>query len=111
MSRGFWIVLLVAATATLLFMTALRSFTPVGRQQYNMAVAERELPRVRTLLEADNRFKGVSAYVYTGQDGAVGLVGWVEKDEDLFRLIKAVATEQFPVAIAWQVKVAAGNER
>ncbi len=52
----------------------------------------------------------MSAYVYTGQDGAVGLAGWVEKDDALFRLMKAVAAEQLPVAIAWQIKVAAEDE-
>jgi hypothetical protein len=48
--------------------------------------------------------------VYTGQDGAVGLVGTVEKDDDLFRLMKAVAAERLPVAVSWQVKVAASEE-
>ncbi len=52
MSRGFWIVLFIAVTATLFFMAVLRSFTPAGRQQYNMAVAEKELPRIRAILAA-----------------------------------------------------------
>jgi hypothetical protein len=110
MSRGFWIVLLVSVSAALLVFAAWRPYTSGGRQQYNMAVAQDKLPRVQAVLDADNRFKDVQAYVYTGQDGAVGLAGWVEKDEDLFRLMKAVAAERLRVAVAWQVKVAAGDE-
>lgn len=110
MSRGFWIVLLVAVAATLLLFAAWYPYTDGGRQRLNMAVAQEELPRVQAVLDADKRFNGVKAYVYTGQDGAVGLVGTVEKDEDLFRLMKAVAAERLPVAVSWQVKVAAGEQ-
>ena len=39
----------------------------------------------------------------------MGLVGFVEKDADLFRLMKAVAAERLPVAVSWQVKVAEGD--
>jgi hypothetical protein len=105
MSRGFWIVLLVSVAATLLVFAAWRPYVDVGRQRYNMDVAQRELPRVQALIDADKRFKDVRVYVYTGQDGAVGLIGWVEKDEDLFRLMKAVAAEELPVAVSWKVKV------
>ena len=82
-------------------------FSPGGRQRVNMAVAREELPRVQAILDADKRFKDVKTYVYTGQDGAVGLVGTVEKDDDLFRLMKAVAAERLPVAVSWQVQVLA----
>jgi hypothetical protein len=110
MSRGFWIVLPSAIAATLLLFAAWYPYTGAGRQQYNMAVAQRELPRVQALLDADMRFKDVKAYVYTGQDGAVGLAGRVEKDEDLFRLMKVIAAEQLPIAVAWQVKVVGGDQ-
>lgn len=78
-----------------------------GRQHDNMAIAQEELPRVQTALHADPRFKDVQAFVYTGQDGAVGLTGTVETDDDLFRLMKAVAAERLRVAVSWQVKVLA----
>jgi hypothetical protein len=106
MSRGFWIVLIVAVAATLLIFTAWYPYTSGGRQRYNMAVAQEELPRVQAIIDADKRFKDVKVYVYTGQDGAVGLVGFVEKEADLFRLMKAVAAERLPIAVSWQVKVA-----
>jgi hypothetical protein len=109
MSRGFWIVLPVAVAATLLLFAAWYPYTAGGRQRYNMAVAQEELPRIQALIDADKRFKDVKAYVYTGQDGAVGLVGTVDKDEDLFRLMKAVAAERLPVAVSWQVRVAAAE--
>jgi hypothetical protein len=109
MSRGFWIVLLVTVPATFLLFSAWNSHTSGRRQRYNMAVAQEQLPRVQAILDADKRFKDVKTYVYTGQDGAVGLAGTVEKDEDLFRLMKAVAAEQLPVAVSWQVKVIAGD--
>ncbi len=105
MSRGFWIVLIVAVGATLLLFEAWYPYTGGGRQRYNMAIAEEELPRVKAILAADKRFKDVKAYVYTGQDGAIGLTGTVAEDDDLFRLMKAVAAERLPVAVSWQVKV------
>jgi hypothetical protein len=80
-------------------------YSPGHRQRVNMAIAEKELPRVEALLRADGRFKDVQAFVYSGQDGALALVGSVKSEEDLFRLMKAVATEQLPVALHWQVKV------
>ncbi len=86
-------------------------FKPVSRQRVNMAIAEEELPRVQAVLDGDWRFKEVTAYVYTGQDGAVGLGGWVEKDEDLFRLMKAVAAIHLRVATYWQVKVVANEPK
>lgn len=107
MSRGFWIVLIVAVAATQLLFAAWYPYTSGGRQRYNMAVAEEELPRVKAVLDTDKRFKDVKVYVYTGQDGAIGLAGTVEKDDDLFRLMKAVAAERLPVAVSWQVKVLA----
>lgn len=110
MSRGFWIVLLVAVAATLLLFAAWYPYTGGGRQRYNMAVAQEELPRVQAVLDADVRFEDVKACVYTGQGGAIGIVGTVEKDDDLFRLMKAVAVARLPVAVSWQVKVIVGNE-
>jgi hypothetical protein len=80
-----------------------------GRQQTNMEVAHEEIPRVEAILQADQRFKDVKAYVYTGQDGAVGLMGTVKKDEHLFALMKAVAGERLRVAVSWQVKVLANE--
>lgn len=110
MSRDFWIVLIVAIAVILLLFSAWYPYTSGGRQRYNMAVAHDELPRIQAVLAADKRFKNVKAGVYTGQDGSMGLSGIVEKDEDLFRLMKAVAAEQLPVAVSWQVKVAAVEE-
>lgn len=63
------------------------------------------MSRPLAIVDANKRFKDVKVFVYTGQDGAVGLTGTVEKDEDLFRLMKAVAAENLPVAVLWQVKV------
>jgi hypothetical protein len=47
------------------------------RQLDNIAIAERQLPRVKALLASDPRFNDVEAGAYTGQDGAVGLIGFV----------------------------------
>lgn len=115
MSRGFWIVLIVSVALTLNLCTAWKTYrrlpyTSVERQRYNMEVAERELPRVNAILAADRRFQEVKTFVYTGQDGAVGLIGKVEKDEDLFRLMKAVASERLPVAVSWQIQVLEKND-
>jgi hypothetical protein len=114
MSREFWIVLIVCVALTLLLFAAFYPYgypyTSGGRQRYNMAVAEKELPRVNAILAADHRYQDVKAFVYTGQEGAVGLIGSVEKDDDLFRLMKAEAAEELPVAVSWQVKVVARND-
>jgi hypothetical protein len=111
MSREFWIVLIVCVALTLLLFAAFYPYTypytSGGRQRYNMAVSEEKLPRVNAILAADNRFQHVQAYVYTGQEGAVGLTGTVENDDDLCRLMKAVAAERLPVAVSWQVDVVA----
>jgi hypothetical protein len=113
MSREFWIVLLVCVALTLLLFAVFHPWHPntsAERQRYNMAVAEEELPRVKAILAADKRFKEVTVYVYTGQDGAVGLIGTVAKDDDLFRLMKAVAAAQLPVAVSWKVEVMDKND-
>ena len=109
MSRQFWIVLPCAVAATLLLFAAWYPYTSGGRQRYNMQRAEERLPAVRAMLEADPRFREVTAGVYTGQDGAIGLFGRVETADDLFRLMRAVAAEQLPVAVHWQVKVLAAE--
>ena len=111
MSRGFWIVLPCAVAATLLIFAAWYPYTNGGRQQYNMQRAEERLPSVQAILDADPRFKEVHAWVYTGQDGAVGLFGRVETADDLFRLMRAVASERLPVAVHWQVQVRSDGGR
>ncbi len=82
--------------------------TAVERQRLNMAAAEEELAAVNAVL-TDGRFKDVQAFVYTGQDGAIGLTGQVRTEADLFRLMKALAEKQLRVAIFWQVKVVDGK--
>lgn len=115
MSREFWIVLIVCVALTLLLFAALRPdkrypYTSGERQRYNMAVAKEELPRVNAILAANHRYQNVKAFVYTGQEGAVGLMGTVEKDDDLFRLMKTVAAERLSVAVSWQVEVLDKND-
>ena len=40
-----------------------------------------------------------------GKTAAVGLHGTVEKEEDLFLLMKAVAAVRLPVGVHWRVKL------
>jgi hypothetical protein len=84
-------------------------FGVVNVQALNMEIAGEELPKARTMLEKNVRFKDVTPFVYTGQGGALGLHGSVEKDEDLFELMKAVAAERFQVTVHWNVKVLQGQ--
>jgi hypothetical protein len=77
----------------------------VNVQTLNMEIAEENIPRTRTMLQKNPRFKDVTPFVYTGQGGALGLHGSVEKEEDLFHLMKAVAAERFPATVHWNVKV------
>ncbi len=82
-------------------------YTADKQQQYNLQRAEECLPGVRVILDTHSRFKDVQVGVYTGQNGAVGLCGFVETPDDLFQLMRAVAAERLPVATHWQVKVLA----
>jgi len=80
-------------------------FSDVDLQGINMRIAEEKLPQVQAILDADKRFKDVTVFVYTGQNGAVGLQGMVAREEDLFRLMKAIAAERLSVAIYWRIQV------
>ena|ERR1700733_8675257 len=66
-------------------------FGGVNVQALNMGIAEEEIPKARSMLAKNVRFKDVTPFVYTGQGGALGLHGSVEKDDDLFELMKTVA--------------------
>lgn len=103
MSREFKMTLAVLLPVVL----TVAVLRPRNRQEVNMAVAREQLPRVEEALRADERFKEVKASVYTGQDGAVGLVGKVENHEDLYKLMQVMAAEQLPVALHWEVEVRA----
>ena len=45
------------------------AFSPVNIQAINMEIAGERLPEVKAILDGDKRFKDVSAFVYTGQNG------------------------------------------
>jgi hypothetical protein len=105
MSKGFWKVLFFAVMVTLLLFVAWYPNTLGGRQHHNMAIAGDHLPSVRAILAGDGKFKDVEAFVYTGQGGAVGLFGSVETNDDLLRLMRAVANLRLPVAVYWNVEV------
>jgi len=100
----FGTVLIVAATVAMLCYVGL-TFRPTSRQLTNLEVAEQERPKVQALLDTEPRFRDVWAGVYTGQDGAVSLNGFVETEADLFLLMKLVAKERLPVAVAWHVRL------
>ena len=96
------IVILVAFGAGL----AVQRFVfSVNLQAINMDFVIENMPRVRAMLAKDQRFKDVTPHVYTGQGGALGLHGFVETDDDLFRLMKIVAEERLPLTVHWNVKV------
>jgi hypothetical protein len=84
-------------------------YSPGWQQRAGMAAAEEQLPGVRAVLAGDPRYADVDAGVYTGMGGAVGLHGSVERDDDLFRLMKAVASLRLPVPVHWQVEVLKPN--
>jgi len=80
-------------------------FGVVNVQALNMEIAAEEVPKARRMLEKNVRFKDVTPIVDTRQGGALGFHGAVEKDEDLFQLMKEVAAERFQVTVHWNVKV------
>lgn len=77
----------------------------VNLQEINMDYAKEMLPKAQAMLGKNERFKKVEPFVYTGQGGALGFGGSVEKREDLFELMKAVAAERFHVTVYWSVEV------
>ncbi|MBX9579294.1 MAG: hypothetical protein K2X87_03220 [Gemmataceae bacterium] len=106
MSRDFKVAVVVLLAAAAAFtLVAGRDIRGAARQRANLAVAEEEMPRVRAALEADPRFQNVRAELYTPQGGGLGLWGAVETDDDLFRLMKAIAGLRLRVPVAWEVKV------
>jgi hypothetical protein len=103
-STTFGTILIVAAFVVMLCWVALTP-RPGSRQLTNLEVAEIVAPQVQAVLDAEPRFRNVKAGRYTGQDGAVSLSGFVESEADLFLLMKRIAKEQVPIAVAWQVTV------
>jgi hypothetical protein len=80
-------------------------FASGTRQRANMAIAEEKRPEIQALLDADKRYKSVRALVFTGQGGSLALVGKVDAEDDLCRLMKVMAAAQLPIPVAWQVSV------
>ena len=98
------VVVLLAAAAVFTFVAG-RDIRGAARQRANLAITEEEMPRVRAVLDADPRFREVRSFAYTPQDGGLGLTGSVETDDDLFRLMKAVAALKLRVPVIWWVGV------
>jgi len=86
-------------------------FGVVNTQEINMETAKENLPYADAMLRRNDRFKDVIAFVYTGQGGALGFSGSVEKEEVLFQLMKDVAAERFTITIHWNVKVSNEQEK
>lgn len=110
MSRSNWIVVLSAFIVALLLIAAWYPYTGPARQQHNMALAEKRLPRVQAMLDANLGFKAVNASTYTGQGGSIILSGQVETAEDMCRLMRAVGALRLDVPVAWSIKVAAEGD-
>lgn len=103
-SREFaWLIMVLIAFCTGL---AFHKFVwgVVNVQALNMEMARESIPKAQAMLAMDKRFKDVTPFVYTGQGGALGFGGTVDKEEDLIELLKAVAAERFHVTIHWGVK-------
>jgi|GEM_PF-1973105 len=106
MSRDFWIVLATALATTIsLFVVLKTTGVPDMRQSLNMEQAERRLPEVQAILDADPRLKEVRLGVYTGLNGAVWLLGSVENSAELLALMRGVGELGLPVPICWNIKV------
>lgn len=106
MSRDFWIVLTTALATTIsLFVVLKTTGVPDMRQSLNMQEAERRLPEVQAILDADPRLKEVRLGVYTGLNGAVWLLGSVENSAELLALMRGVGELGLPVPICWNIKV------
>jgi len=103
-SRGLWIVLAVAVPLTLVIVRPVE--TDRARvQHFNLMEVEKLIPRVERRLAADPKWKEVQAGCCTSQNGSLGLMGSVETAEDLFSLMRAIAAENLPVPIFWNVTV------
>jgi hypothetical protein len=70
-----------------------------------MAIARSHLPKIEAIVAANERYKRVRTGVYTGQDGAIWLVGDVESENDVCELMKAVANERLPIATRFDLQI------
>lgn len=109
MSREFKITLVLLCVIAVAVFAYIQFGPGITRQQRNMVIARQLLPRVEAIIDSNNRFRDITAFIYTGQDGAIGLSGTVNSDDDLFKLMKAIADERLPITISWQVKVVASS--
>jgi hypothetical protein len=90
---------------TLLAIYLYYPYSPEGRQHRNMRLAKQHLPKLQTLVAADNRFSRVRLHVYTGNGGSLELFGAVRSDDDLAALKQTVAASSPPTAVTWHVFV------
>src|SRR5262245_33127748 len=93
MSRGF-IIALAVLLPSVAAVVAWWPWSPGGRQFINMRIAEHNLGAIQAVIDSDSRYSEVRAIVYTGSDGAIGIVGSVKNDEDLCELMKNVAKKK-----------------
>jgi hypothetical protein len=104
MSRGFKVALVILLPLVVAVICYL-PYSPGGRQWINMRIAHQHLHKVEAILAGDSRYERLQANVYTGQDGAIWIVGDVVAEEDGCALMKAVNAEKLPIAVRfdWQV--------
>ena len=108
MSRDFKVavaVLVVFAIGLKLYGRFSPGSRSAERQLINLAAVEEELPKVRAVLATDQRFNGVETSFRSSDHGALAIVGTVERGDDLFQLMKAVAAARVSAPIWWDVRV------
>jgi hypothetical protein len=110
MSRGFRRAMLIPL-AILIAFVCYYPYSAAGRQRHNMAIARNHLPKIEAIVAANQRYRFVRTGVYTGQDGAIWLVGDVESENDVCELMKAVANERLPIATRFDLQIRPPRDR
>lgn len=110
MGRSFCLVLpaVVAVTMalTLGLCAALAPDPGTVAQNHELRLSKEYMPKVQAHLQGNPHFADVEVGTVSWH-GGLGLTGYVETPDDLFRLMRVIAAERLPVAVHWDVRVRA----
>ncbi|MEX2215151.1 MAG: hypothetical protein WD768_13540 [Phycisphaeraceae bacterium] len=96
---------LLACTVALAVYAASKPCTANSRQAYNLQLADEHVLKLEPLLKADARYKQVKLGRYTGQGGAVWVMGDVADPEAALALRHLVDTTAPPVAVKYTLRI------
>ena len=104
MKRRLTIISLTIISVLLAF-AAIYPYSPAGRQSHNLRLAIQHAEKIRPLLNADQRFSELQVGEYTGQGGAIWIIGYIPDDKAAIDLRRVVESTDPPVAVRYSLTV------